>query len=118
MKVEIESTTVVNNYYTRDGYSWAALNLIEESKKYETFDYPLAGADLSYCWPIKNMKEFLEHVKRVKETDEKYPILLDDFGFVCDGRHRICKAILAGKETIKAIRFPKMPNYDSYDPPK
>jgi len=118
MKVNIEGLTVSNNCYVRDGYCWAALNLIEESKNLEEFDYPLAAADLSYCWPINNMIGFLQHVKRVQDTDENYPILLDDMGFVCDGRHRICKAILAGKETIKAKRFLKMPLHDSYDEPK
>lgn len=33
------------------------------------------------------------------------PILLDSYGLVCDGNHRIARAILEGKKYIKAYRL-------------
>jgi len=108
---------VIDSYYAKNGYTWSALTLIEGAKDLEEFDYPLAAADLSYCWSIENTYDFIYHMQRVQKTDDKFPILLDDKGIICDGRHRICKAILAGKETIKAKRFNKMPPWDSYTDP-
>ena len=119
MKVEIEGTKLIESYFTRNGYSWSALTLIEAAKDCEEFDFPLAAADLSYnAWNITNLYDFIYHCKRIEETDEKYPIILDHLGNVADGVHRICKAILAGKETIRAKRILKMPTADSYDKPE
>jgi len=41
-----------------------------------------------------------------------YPIILDDEGYVMDGRHRIFKALLKNKPSIKAVRFTKTPKCD------
>jgi len=51
-------------------------------------------------------------MKRVQNTDLKYPIILDVKGVVADGYHRVAKAILEGKSTIKAYRLKQMPPYD------
>ena len=39
---------------------------------------------------------FVYHCKRVKDCNLEYPIILDDFGQICDGWHRIAKAVLEG----------------------
>lgn len=121
MKVEVEGCKVIDSHFTRnDGYSWSALTLIEAAKDYEPFDLPLAGIDISVgVWSgVDTIKGFTEHVKRVKDTDLKYPIILDDRGVICDGWHRIVKALILGKTYIKAIRLQQMPSYDSYAPPE
>ncbi len=58
------------------------------------------------------MKQFIENYKRVEDCSLDYPVILDDEGFIADGNHRLCKAILEGKDTIKAIRLLKMPAPD------
>lgn len=44
--------------------------------------------------------------------NKKLPIILDDLGYITDGWHRVAKAILEGKETIKAVRIQNMPAPD------
>jgi hypothetical protein len=61
-------------------------------------------------WRISSTYDFITHYKRVKDTDLKYPILLDDRGCICDGWHRVAKAIIEGKKYIKAIRIEEMPD--------
>ena len=46
----------------------------------------------------------------MNQADLKYPIILDDTGFICDGWHRLLKSIVEGKDTIKAIRLKVMPD--------
>jgi len=118
-KVEIEPCLLIDNSYTRNGYSWSALSLIETAKDLPEFDVPLASInlDISY-WPIHTLADFIYHAKRTEVTDEQHPILFDNFGNLCDGAHRVCKAILAGKETIKAKRIVNMPSYDRYEKPE
>ena len=50
------------------------------------------------------------HMKSVNSANLKYPIILDEDGEVMDGRHRIMKAMLENKKTIKAVRFNENPS--------
>jgi hypothetical protein len=50
------------------------------------------------------------HMKAVQAADLNFPIILDEDGEIMDGRHRIMKAFLEGKETIKAVRFDTNPD--------
>lgn len=114
-KVYIEDCKLIDNVYTNKGYTWSALTLIEASKEYPIFDLPLLGIRLDELyWEIKTTHHFIYHMKRVLNVNDEYPIILDDHGTICDGWHRVVKAIIEGKETIKAIRLQKMPNADSY----
>lgn len=115
-KVNIQKTKLSDNYFQDGGYKYSAFKLIEHSKQFEEFDLPLAGMDLStLAWDIKDMDDFIWHARRCVDTDLNYPIILDSLGRVCDGWHRVCKAIVMGKTTIKAIRLETMPSYDSYE---
>lgn len=112
--VPINGMDLEDNTYD-DGYArWNTLKLIEHSKKFPVFDLPLAGIHLGGCaWGTEmTFDEFIHHCKRVQDTDLKHPILLDDYGQICDGYHRVCKAILEGRTTIKAIRLNTMPEPD------
>ncbi len=57
------------------------------------------------------------HAALIAETDLRYPILLCANGRVMDGMHRVCKALLEGRATIRAIRFPTDPEPDYRDLP-
>ena len=117
-KIEIEGCSILDSCYTRKGYTQAVPCLIEASKDLPVFDLPLAAVDLSYCWKIESLSDFIYHMKRCQDADDKYPVILDDEGIICDGRHRAAKGILSGKETIKAVRIQKMPQSDSYTKPE
>ena len=121
MKVDIKGVKVIDNIYVREGKTWSVLTLIEASKDLEPFDLPLAGIDLGVnVWSedTETVFGFAKHVKRVQEADLKYPIILSDRGFIADGWHRVVKAIMLGRKTIKAVRLTEMPAPDSEEPTK
>ncbi len=53
-----------------------------------------------------------EHAKLINETDLGDPIILDPEGRVMDGMHRVCKALIAGASTIRAVNLSRMPEPD------
>lgn len=112
-KVEIDTYKYSSNTYTVDGTVWNVSSLVEYAKenKWEPFDMPLAGIPIDDMpWSnLKSFKDFVSHCKQIENADLKFPIIIDDFGYVADGWHRIAKAILSGAKTIKAIRLQHMP---------
>lgn len=111
-KVIIEDTKLTDNYFESRGFSYDVSNLIQfcKEKGYKPFDLPLAGIDISIDpFEINSFYKFLDHCKRVENCDLKYPVIINDKGFIADGWHRIAKAILSGKTSVKAIRMNEMP---------
>lgn len=111
-KHRIEPMTFEESHYVADGEEWKARDLVDfaKVKKYKVFDLPLCGIDLNRePFLVDNFDNFIFQMKRVNETDLKFPIILSDKGQIADGWHRVCKAILEGRETIKAIRLLEMP---------
>ena len=112
-KVHIKHMDMSENVYSYEDRSWDVPTLIQycKEKKYVVFDLPLCGIDLNRCpFKMDTIKELIYQVSRINKTDLKYPIILDDKGYICDGWHRVCKAILNGDTTIKAIRIEEMPH--------
>ena len=111
----IENITFDMSEFRRDNNVWRAetLYLFAKAKEYPVLDLPLWAIDLSdEPFESRNIKQFIENVKRVNDCSLEYPVILDDNGQVADGYHRLCKAILEGHETIKAIRLEEMPTPD------
>lgn len=113
-KVKIESIHLDENFFTdQDGHVYSSPKLIEHSKKYEPFDLPLAGIDLRRsAWEINDLDDFIYHAKRCNDASLDHPIILDKYGTIADGCHRIVKAVVLGRNTIKAIRLETMPPFD------
>jgi hypothetical protein len=98
--------------YNDTKFHYDVPNLIQFAKEkgYKTFTLDLQGIDLSkLMWHIENMKDITYHMKRVLDSDLSIPILIDDQGCICDGWHRVVKAIISGIDNIEAIRFEEMP---------
>lgn len=111
MKVKIEDFNYRENTYSSNGKIYRATDIIELAKDLEEFDLPLCGIDIGlYPWGDPSIKSFIYHVKRSNDSDLSYPIILDDTGYICDGWHRVVKAILEGREYIKAKRLNVMPD--------
>lgn len=109
-RIKLEPFNISAHTYQWDNKCYRVEDIIELSKSLESFDLPIAGIDLSRCpWGEVNLKSFAHHYIRVEEADLKYPIILDVEGFICDGWHRLCKAIVTNKKTIKAVRLEIMP---------
>lgn len=80
--------------------------LIDDTKHLKSFDAPIAALDLSYeIWKGQDMFGLANHCKKVNAADLSKPIILAWNGEVADGRHRIIKAVMLGKRTIKAVRM-------------
>jgi hypothetical protein len=52
------------------------------------------------------------HCQRINAATFEYPIILNADGSLMDGGHRVCKALLEGRATIRAVRFEAMPDPD------
>lgn len=52
--------------------------------------------------------DLVNKIKQIQEVDLSYPILIYR-GFVMDGKHRVAKALLEGKKTIKVKYLEELP---------
>lgn len=113
-KIVIGRIDLANNRFCDGNRYWMATNLWERSKNLPVFDCPLAALRTGYG--IFNGADSIQglafHARRVQEASLSYPIILNADGNLMDGGHRIVKALLEGRETIKAVRFEVEPPCD------
>lgn len=112
MKIPIEKLKFEDSYYERGNKEWKASTLYDfaKAKEYPVMDMPLWCVNLTHePFECRQLHDFIFQVQRVQNASLDYPILLDECGQIADGYHRLCKAILEGRETIKAIRLLEMP---------
>ena len=68
------------------------------------------------CWFVgarrPTLREVARHCQRINATTFEHPIILNDDGTLMDGGHRLCKALIEGRPTIRAVQFPSMPTPD------
>jgi hypothetical protein len=55
--------------------------------------------------PDTSHPHILPEIPRIRNANLDYPILLHPKGHIMDGYHRVAKALLEGKKTIKVLRF-------------
>ncbi len=110
--VKIDEFSIHDCNFEVGGLKYKVLDLIEISKDIEPFDLPLQGIDLSVRPWGENMTidSYIYHASRMNKADMKYPIILDNKGYICDGWHRVTKAIIEGRTIIKAVRLTIMPD--------
>ena len=116
--LEFGSLSFEASNYQRGGKHWMATTLLRACKEQclEPFEYPLAAYHLcDKCFQLDNMDDFIWQMKRTLDADYSKPIILDDYGQVADGNHRICHAILDGNSSIMAYRLQYMPKPDFED---
>ena len=56
--------------------------------------------------------EVITHIRLVQDVDPAYPVILGLDGRVMDGMHRVARAVLEGRTTIRAVRFVVHPEPD------
>jgi len=80
------------------------------SRDLKPFDLQIKGLHINYGAPCGNdLLDFVKHMKRVNDTDMAFPIILSPEGVIVDGRHRLAKALIEGRNTIKAVQLKTMP---------
>ncbi len=92
--------------------AWDVTKLIEKSSLLEVKEIPLGDVqELDECYwfdfggAVPTCRNVVDHMQLINETDLQHPIILSNDGRVMDGMHRVCKALLEGESTIKAVRF-------------
>lgn len=117
MKVKLNNGALADGRYTDEqGQVWTVTRLIQHSKDLPVFEIPIAAIYIGskVFKESRTARDIAEHVKRVNETSFEYPVILDPDGFIMDGWHRVVKALVEGRETIKAVRFETLP-YREYE---
>ena len=112
--VKIDGCFVADNTCSSDGKVWTVTNLIARAKDLEPFDLPLAAiySGTEVWTPVGSAYGIAHHVRRAVDVNTEYPIILCQQGFIMDGWHRVLRALIDGKTTIKAVRFVETPPYD------
>jgi hypothetical protein len=62
-----------------------------------------------------SVREIVDHLRLIEAVDASYPIILGPDGRVMDGMHRVARALLEGRTTIKAVQFEALPEPDFRD---
>jgi hypothetical protein len=106
-KITFAENEPLQDYYRDNkGNMYSVARIIDAAKDLKPFDCPLAALDLSHeIWEDCDMFMLAFHCLKLQHADLSKPIILDWRGGVADGRHRIIKAIMMGKPTIKAVRL-------------
>lgn len=112
--VQVAGVRVEENTFRSGDKVWCVSNLIERAKSLKPFDLPLAAVYIgSEVWtPEGSVAGVAFHMRRALDVNTEYPIILDAEGFIMDGWHRVLRAIIDGKTTIKAVRFDATPPHD------
>ena len=91
--------------------AWDIHRLTALSKDFPIIEIPLGDIqelDKAY-WSEDGSRltcrEVVKHARLIQEVDTNFPIILFSNGEVADGMHRVCKLLLDGAVTVKAVRF-------------
>jgi hypothetical protein len=100
--------------------AWDIDRLVELSAGFTPIDVPLSEIrelDEAFWFDAEGdeptCRRVALHAKLMNETDLDHPIILSQNRRVMDGMHRVCKALIEGSETIRAVRFEVDPEPDS-----
>ena len=61
---------------------------------------------------VPTVRKVVEHFRLVREVDPSYPIILGPDNRVMDGMHRVARALIEGRNTIRAVGFGEPPEPD------
>ena len=101
--------------------AWDVDRLVELSRGFSVIDVEiesLADVDAVYWFDetqTPTVRRVVEHVRLIEEVDTSYPIILGPDRRVMDGMHRVARAMLDGRTTIRAVQFGRLPDPDYRD---
>lgn len=116
--VPIKGVTADENTYEDGDRVWVVTNLIAKAKDLVPFDLPLVAiyTGVNVWTPVGSAYGMAHHMRRALNVDTDYPVILCQEGFIMDGWHRVLRALIDGKATIKAVRFAETPASDYLKP--
>lgn len=89
--------------------------LVVEQVPVKTFDWHFD----SRCWfgpDGLTVRELAELVRATMQADSSYPVILAAEGWIMDGRKRLCRALVEGRESVPVVRFEVAPEPDETAP--
>jgi hypothetical protein len=99
--------------------AWDVDRLIRLSAELPVRDVPLeviADLDTAYWFEgsqeIPTVRKVVDHLRLIQEVDPSFPIILGADGRVMDGMHRVARALLEGRMSIRAVQFAVHPEPD------
>jgi len=98
--------------------AWDVDRLIELSKGLAIEEITLSEIwelDSAYWFGDEHpptVRKVVEHFRLIEDLDPSHPIILGPDGRVMDGMHRVARALLEGRESIRAVRLTVLPNPD------
>lgn len=101
--------------------AWDVDRLLAAVQDAPVEDVPLAAiedVDTEYWYDhgcAATVHSVVEHCRLIQQVDLRYPIVLDPQGRVMDGMHRVARALLEGRTSIKARRLSQLPAPDFVD---
>jgi hypothetical protein len=102
--------------------AWDVDRLIRLSADLPVVDVPLdviRELDTPY-WSTpgdgpSTVRDVIAHMRLVRDVDPSHPVILGADNRVMDGMHRIVRAVLEDRTTIRAVRFVVQPEPDVRD---
>ena len=92
---------------------WYVETLIKHASDLPVFDLDLSSLDLDVMpWELKSIFHYIDHFMQTNNCSLEYPVIMSPSGWVMNGWHRISKALIEGRQTVKAVRFKKLPTPD------
>lgn len=89
------------------GRVWRIRDLRAAVAGQPVFDLPLSVIPLrSHEFDCPDIVEFARHMKHVNDVDLEDPVIMDEYGWIMDGRHRIVRALVEGHHSIKCVKLP------------
>lgn len=99
--------------------AWDVHRLIELSKQLPVIEVLLSSIqelEEAYWFDMEGKpptcKAVVEHAQLMRDVDITFPIVLFSDGRVADGMHRVCRAWMDGRNTIRAVQFSEDPTPD------
>ena len=86
-------------------HRWNVMRLVHLAKDLPVIQAPIDLIALDTTYNNICMRDMVMHMQAVQDADITYPILLDENGFILDGRHRLMRAMLFGIAVIPVKRF-------------
>jgi hypothetical protein len=99
-------------YFSDDKYKYSIalmfsyINLCKPNKNKLNISDLIINLEYN-CWEDINNKKYKDEVKRIKNANIKYPIIIDSNYNIIDGMHRYVKHILDNKKKINVYIFDK-----------
>lgn len=87
---------------------WSVTDLAAVVADQPVFDLPLECIDLGGhdFGTDGGLLGFARHMRHVLDCDTSVPVILDEWGGLIDGRHRVVRALIDGLATVPARRVP------------